>query len=90
METLHGKPVRVTTPGGEPVALGRFQVDTTPGFDTGQRIELHFATDTLSCRLRIPQAKIAAIKATWDGERFTYALPSDSVWRDSSPGSPAA
>lgn len=82
MEVLDGKSVLVVTKDGAPVAVGHFQVEGAPFLDVGQRVELVFETDAMACRLRIPQGKIDEIKATWDGQRFTYLLPAgDSVWR---------
>lgn len=82
METLHGKSVFVVTRDGDPVALGRFYVEGAGILETGTRVELVFETEAMSCRLRVPQAKIEDVKATWNGRWYRYVLPAgDSVWR---------
>jgi hypothetical protein len=85
VESLDGKPVIVATNSGVPVALGRFRVERDSLLSHRQRVEVAFETEALSCRIRIPDARLEEIKQTWDGTTYQYRLPAgDSVWLNGS------
>jgi len=85
VHTLNGKPVVVVTNEGAAVSLGRFILTSDPLHENADRLELEFATEEITCRLRINSAKIPEIKKTWDGSLYRYVLPAgNAVWAKSS------